>query len=67
MEVLFIHLPSPDTQMGGNFGLVGHAFSTIVGSDSHMMYCGFHTAWRKLFVDAAAFTVFVIFVHIGGQ
>jgi len=66
MEVLFIHLPSPDTQMSGNFSLVWHAFSTIVNSDSHMGYRRFHAAWWKLPADMATLAVFVVFVDIGG-
>jgi len=67
MEILFIHLPSPDTQVSRNFSLIRHVFSTIVNPDSHMSYRRFHTAWRKLFADVTALVVFFVFVEIGGQ
>ena len=66
MEVLLIHFPPPDTQVGGNSGLVRHAFGPVVDSDSYMSYSGFHAARRKLFADMAAFVVFVVFLDIGG-
>ena len=67
MKVVFAHLPSPDTKVGGNFSLVWHAFSTIVDSDSHMGNCGFHAVRWKLFIDMGALATFVVFVDIGGQ
>jgi len=66
MEVLFIHLPSPDAQVSGNFSLVRHAFSTVVDSNSHVGYRRFHAAWSKLLADIAAFAFFVV-VDIGGH
>jgi hypothetical protein len=67
MKVLFVHLPSPDTKVSGDFSLVWHAFSTIVDSDSHMGYRGFHAIWWKLFADTRALAVFIVFVDIGRQ
>ena len=42
MEVLFIHLPSPDGEMSGDFSLVWHIFGTVIDADSHMGYRRFH-------------------------
>lgn len=67
MEVLFVHLPSPDTKVSGDFGLAWHAFSAIVDPESYASYCGFHATQRKLFADMAALAVFVVFVDIGRE
>lgn len=67
MEVLFVHLPSPDTKVSGDFGLVWHAFSAIIDSDSYASYRGFYATQWKLFADVTALAIFVVFVDIGRE
>jgi hypothetical protein len=63
MEVLFIYFPSPNTQMGGNFILVRHAFNTIIDSGSHMGYRELYGTRWKLTADMTAFTVLIFYVR----
>jgi hypothetical protein len=67
VEVLFVYFPSPDAMVNGNFGLIRHAFSTIIDSNGHMSYRGLHTAQRKLITDTTAFAVFIFIVNVRRQ